>query len=308
MPAVDRSQFSLLSSWYQLAQQPFGTHLYEHEFMQTQPPAVRFQDTAILPLSSPVDHPKVIESEVDCNQHPKSPPVTGPDGVATLLHRLGQPGFLERLLDSEGTATFDFRMKPNSDKESDFYIRRNGNEVEIGLVAADSRDETKPTLGVRYDIGPRSRSLPYRTGPWHPQSSSSIGSAWGGTATVARQRGSDLARNLWQNFHLQNKKVGTSGRAVVCIDWADMDASDRTKYDAWMAEFLEGVEKGNQESKIEYEKLKAEIGVDAILAGGFEDYKKTFLRCRAECGVEVATMRCSKCHFASQCILFHTSD
>ncbi|KAJ7701150.1 hypothetical protein B0H17DRAFT_1195436 [Mycena rosella] len=229
-------------------------------------------------------YPKTIKSGVDSDQHPKSPRVTGSDGVVTRLHQLGEPELLERLLDVKGTTVFAFRMKANSEKEGDVYITRKGRVVEMGLVATDSSDEAKPTSGMRYTIG---ESAPASFG-------------WGGTAAVARKRGTALALALWRNFHLKGKKVGTR-RAIVRIEWAGMTSSKQTKYDTWMAEFLERVEQENKEYKIEYERLKAEIGINAILASGFEDFKKSSLRCRAECGVEVATLRCSRCHFAKYC-------
>ncbi|KAJ7617447.1 hypothetical protein DFH06DRAFT_101457 [Mycena polygramma] len=272
----------------------------------TQPPVIRFQDTDLLPLNSPADHPKVIKSGVassHSSQHPNSQSLTGPDGIVTLLYHLSQPEVLERLLDTEGTATFAFRMKPSSDKEGDIYVKRKGLEVEIGLVATERRDERKPKLGIRYTIGARLPSSPYRTGPWLPQASFdpalALGSAWDANPALARTRGAVLARAVWHNFHLQHNSDGkTSGRAIERVEWADMAPSDREKYDKWIADFKQRVEEGNEKHSKEYQKLKAEIGIDAILASGFDDFKKTFSRCRAECGVTVATMQCGKCHFA----------
>ncbi|KAJ7143610.1 hypothetical protein C8R43DRAFT_1130679 [Mycena crocata] len=200
---------------------------------------------------------KVIKSGIDSKQHPKSPQVTGPDGIATLLHRLGQPEVFEKLLDVEGTASFAFRMKPNDENESDLYIKREGSEVEIGLVPASSSDEAEPSPGIRYAIGDRAASSLYKTGLWLPQSSSDKVSGWGGIPALAGERGTALARKIWQTFHLMDcKKVGTSGRALVRVEWSNMTSSDRTKYDSWMVEFNEGVKRSNKEHKIEYEKLK----------------------------------------------------
>ncbi|KAF7364802.1 Ankyrin repeat and mynd domain containing 2 [Mycena venus] len=256
-------------------------------FMQTQPPAVRFLNTDILPLSSP-----------------RRPPE---DGVATLLHRLGQPQVLERLLDTETTATFALRMKAlssSSGAEEDLYVRREGMDFEMGLVAPESSDETKPKLGVRYTVGERAPSSVYKTGPWIPHSSfdPAVGIAWGGTPAKARAQGAALARKIWEMFYLQNNNTdATLGRAIVCVEWAGMTSDDREKYEKWIAEIKQRDEKDIKEKKIEYEKLKAQIGVDGILADSFEDFKKTLLRCRAECGVAVATMQCGKCHFAKYC-------
>ncbi|KAJ6583942.1 hypothetical protein DFH09DRAFT_911069, partial [Mycena vulgaris] len=165
---------------------------------------VRFQDTLILPLSSPVDYPKIIKSGIDTTQPPKLPAFTGPDGTATLMHQLGRPEVLKRLLDAEGTATFAFRMKANSEKESDVYIRREGLVVELGFLfrTPAKRFIDGPSPGVRYTVGDRPPAPPYKTGPWTPEASSDAGNAWGGTAAVARDRGTGLARRLWQNFHL----------------------------------------------------------------------------------------------------------
>ncbi|KAK0217876.1 hypothetical protein IW262DRAFT_1463194 [Armillaria fumosa] len=58
---------------------------------------VRFEDTELLPASSPEDYPKIIKSGIDEEeQHPLSPEITGPSGIATLLYRLDHPELLER--------------------------------------------------------------------------------------------------------------------------------------------------------------------------------------------------------------------
>ncbi|KAJ7741382.1 hypothetical protein B0H16DRAFT_1378240 [Mycena metata] len=275
-----------------------------------QPPVVRFLDTDILPLSAPADHPKVIKSGVTSrsSQHPKSPEVDGPDGVVSLLRALGQPELLERLLDTEGTLRFSFRIKPsgskmNNEPEQDFYIVREGVEVEIGFVAGDSTDEKNPKLGVKYIIDDRPSSSPYKTGPWLPQTSIyDKRGMWGGSAEDARAQASTLARDIWQNFRPVQPEVRTDddsedltfARAVIHVDWPGID---RARYDLWMKAFAERVQK-EKESRLEYERLKAKIGIDAILASGFEDYRKTFYRCRAQCGVKTAELQCGKCHFA----------
>ncbi|KIM45732.1 hypothetical protein M413DRAFT_24864 [Hebeloma cylindrosporum] len=96
---------------------------------------IRFLDTDLLPVSSPEDYPKIIKSGIDeeC-QHDKSPNITGPDGIATLLHRVGRPQLLERLLDVAGTQEYDPRVCTGEKYLSDVYVTRRGLRVEIGFI------------------------------------------------------------------------------------------------------------------------------------------------------------------------------
>jgi hypothetical protein len=88
--------------------------------------------TELLPASSPEDYPKIIKSGIDEEgQHPKSPAITGPCGIATLLHRIGRLQLLERLLDVEGTKEFDLRVRTGEEYLLDVYVQRRGNNVEV---------------------------------------------------------------------------------------------------------------------------------------------------------------------------------
>ena len=93
---------------------------------------IRFLDTELLPASSPEDYPKIIKSGIDEEgQHPKSPKITGPCGIATLLHRIGRPQLLDRLLDVEGTAEYDLRVRTGEKYIQDVYVQRRGKHVEV---------------------------------------------------------------------------------------------------------------------------------------------------------------------------------
>ena len=93
---------------------------------------VRFLDTDLLPASSPEDYPKVIKSGIDEEgQHHKSPNITGPNGIATLLHRIGRPQLLERLFDVNGTKEYDLRVRTGQKYLSDLYVKRRGVDVEV---------------------------------------------------------------------------------------------------------------------------------------------------------------------------------
>ena len=93
---------------------------------------VRFLDTDLLPASSPEDYPKIIKSGIDEEgQHPKSPKITGPSGIATLLYRTGRPQLLERLLDVAGTEEYNLRVRTGEKYLSDLYVTRRGPEVEV---------------------------------------------------------------------------------------------------------------------------------------------------------------------------------
>jgi len=92
-----------------------------------------------------VDYPKIIKY-----QHHKSPQITGPFGVVTLLHRIGRPQLLERLLDVDGTQEYNFRVHANEPFQ-DVYVIRQGLNVEIGFLDSDG---TLAQHDVRYVISP----------------------------------------------------------------------------------------------------------------------------------------------------------
>ena len=92
---------------------------------------IRFLDTDLLPASSPEDCPKVIKSGIDEGQHHKSPKITGPNGIATLLHRVGRPQLLEHLLDVAGTKEYDIRVRTGQRALQYLYVKRRGVDVEV---------------------------------------------------------------------------------------------------------------------------------------------------------------------------------
>lgn len=64
-------------------------------------------------------------------QHHKSPEITGPSGLATLLHRIGRKELLERLLDTDGTQDYNLRVITGQKGFSDLYVKRRGVHVEV---------------------------------------------------------------------------------------------------------------------------------------------------------------------------------
>jgi hypothetical protein len=61
----------------------------------------------------------------------KSPNITGPDGIATLLHRIDRPQLLERFVDVAGTKEYDPRVRPGFEHLLDVYVKRRGANVEV---------------------------------------------------------------------------------------------------------------------------------------------------------------------------------
>ncbi|KAJ3481068.1 hypothetical protein NLJ89_g12239 [Agrocybe chaxingu] len=93
---------------------------------------IRFLDTELLSASSPEYYPKIIKSGIDEEgQHPKSPKITGPDGIATLLHRVGRLQLLERLFDVTGTNEYNLRVRTGERYLQDLYVKRRGVDVEV---------------------------------------------------------------------------------------------------------------------------------------------------------------------------------
>ena len=65
---------------------------------------------------------------------PRSPKITGPCGIATLLHYIGRPQLLERLLDVHRTEQYDLRIHPDYDCFQDLYVKRRGNNVKVNVT------------------------------------------------------------------------------------------------------------------------------------------------------------------------------
>ncbi|KAK7038768.1 hypothetical protein VNI00_010653 [Paramarasmius palmivorus] len=258
---------------------------------------IRFLDTEILPASAPEDFPKVIKSGIDEEgQHYKSPAITGPDGIATLLHRIGYQKALERLLDTEGTENFDLRVRNGEDAWlKDVYVQRRGTNVEIGFI--NRKTGCLAHHGVRYIIKP---DLTRRAGRWVPQSTSDAGSPWGGAEKWVRIQGGGVTKAIWYN------KLWDV--APIDISWSGMSQSDKDELATFMQERQAKLaEKEAQErAKDKEEKTRirdhgsfAEHRLDVVLM--MQRYHKKQMSCRADCGEENPKMRCAKCKFTRYC-------
>ena len=65
----------------------------------------------------------------DGPMHPKSPRVSAPDGVVTLLYKMGREDWLKRFLDVD--AIQDFHLEMSDAPYQTLYIRRHGRDVEV---------------------------------------------------------------------------------------------------------------------------------------------------------------------------------
>jgi len=162
---------------------------------------VRFLDTGLLPASSPEEYPKIINSGIDEDpQHLNSPKITGPSGIATLLHNIGIQQLLERLFDTTGTKEFDLRIFMDVDHYLDLYVKRRGLNVEFGFINCDAEHQWSQP-GVRYRIVPEPAGSPYRIGKWIAVSTSDHGSDWGGSDLFVREVGTVIAKGIWFHQH-----------------------------------------------------------------------------------------------------------
>ena len=66
----------------------------------------------------------------DGPMHPKSPHISAPDGVVTLLYKMGREDWMRRFLDVEGTHKFELVLRYDGPYE-DFYVDRKGRDVEV---------------------------------------------------------------------------------------------------------------------------------------------------------------------------------
>ncbi|KAK0238941.1 hypothetical protein EDD85DRAFT_828515 [Armillaria nabsnona] len=253
---------------------------------------VRFEDTELLPASSPEDYPKIIKSGIDEEgQHHLSPAITGPSGIATLLYRLGRPELLERLFDVEGTHDFDFSMHINSKYIQDSYVRRRGRRVEIGFM--DEYGE-EANHGVRYLI--EDPILPYKIGAWKPVSTSDLGSSWGSSEIWIRAQGEAVAKGIWYNRHW-------NGHSISVLRWSGMTEEQKESLDRWRSDFAEKSAERKKKQKAEDDKkLEAFAGTEMPdVECGMQRYWKRQLRCRADCGVEKGKFNCSRCKRTRYC-------
>jgi len=113
----------------------YGVVCNLHSLLVTSVVETSMSGTDFLPASSPEDYPKIIKSGIDEEgQHHKSPNITGPSGIATLLHRIGRQQLLERLLDTTGTEEYNLRVITGENYLKDIYVKRQGVHVEVSSL------------------------------------------------------------------------------------------------------------------------------------------------------------------------------
>lgn len=254
---------------------------------------IRFLDTDLLPASSPEDYPKVIKSGIDDEgQHPKSPNITGPNGIATLLHRVGRPQLLERLLDVAGTKEYNLRVRTGEDLLSDLYVTRRRLDVEIGFINSDGEWAQH---GVRYRILPEPEGSPYRVGRWIPLSTSDRGSEWGGTNIWVRGQGASVAKAIWFLHHFDRD---------IEVSWSGMTEDEKQDLAVWSKERTERLAEQRKIEEKEYAAHKAKYGDKDSRVGkrmGMQAHYKSLMACRADCGEQRPKFNCSKCKIARYC-------
>ncbi|KAG6810772.1 hypothetical protein H0H92_010400 [Tricholoma furcatifolium] len=247
---------------------------------------VRFLNTPLLPSSAPEDYPKVIKSGIDEEgQHYKSPKITGPDGIATLFHRIGRPQLLERLLDDTGTQAFHFRLRTGEEWLQDLYVMREGRNAEIGFIGSEG-EYANP--GVRYRIEHEPNS-DYSIGKWVPVSTSDLGSGWSGTDTWIRAQGSAVAKAIWFQKHYNRPNFE--------ISWSGMTPEEKEDLKAWMEERSARLNKERKELEAKHAHMDCEEEWKAVM----RLYYKMRLWCRADCGEQHPKLTCSNCKFARYC-------
>lgn len=254
---------------------------------------VRFLDTELLPASAPEDYPKVIKSGIDEeSQHRKSPAITGPCGIATLLHRIGRPELLERLLDDAGTPEYYLRVYSDQNYINDVYVIRRGYNVEIGFINSNGEWAQH---GVRYLIEHEDGS-PYRVGKWTPLSTSDLNSDWGGSDIWVRAQGAAVAKAIWFHKHFDRERIEVS--------WSGITVAGKAELEAWMQERAARLAEKRKIRTQEYEARKAQYGeehhrIEAEM--GMRNHYKSRLVCRADCGEQEPKLKCSKCKVAYYC-------
>ena len=153
--------------------------------------------------------------------------------------------------------------------------------------------------GIRYRISPEPPSSQYRVGKWVPLSTSDLGSPWGGSDYWVRGQGEAFGKALWYHRFWNKPDVE--------VRWSGMTEEDKAALDEWLKERSATLEEGSRISRQEYEERKARYRGREYLAEerfGMENYYKSRLACRADCGEQNPQLTCSKCKVARQLISF----
>ncbi|KAE9395061.1 hypothetical protein BT96DRAFT_885944 [Gymnopus androsaceus JB14] len=244
---------------------------------------IRFLDTDLLPASLGEDYPKVIKSGIDEEgQHHKSPEITGPCGIALLFYRAGRMNILEKLLDVKKVQQFDLRARSGRSAFLDVYLHRRGSNLEMGFQNNDSEEEAQH--GVRYLIVPDADG---QHSQWIPQSTSDLGSPWGGSREWVVAQGAAVTKAIWWheiwNWPMDVSWSGMTGEEKAeCKQWNDSREEERRVES-------ESEPKSMRESPEEIERQYSRY------------YSEMRKRCRAECGEKNAKLACSKCKSTRYC-------
>ncbi|ESK87460.1 hypothetical protein Moror_11608 [Moniliophthora roreri MCA 2997] len=256
---------------------------------------VRFLDYPRLPATAPEDYPKIIKSGIsEDGQHPKSPSITGPDGIVTLLYRIGKPEIIDRLLDFEKTKEFTLRVHTDEkDWYKDVYVKRNRADVEIGFINLDG---IWAAHGVRYRIEKEPDSL-YYYGKWTPISTAdlSLGHHWGGCQNWIRKQGGDITKAIMLHRHY-NRRVD--------IRWSGLSHED---WEVIQIDLLARRIEYNQEAEKQHEEYKAKKAQylandrEADIWMDFAEIYRQRLACRADCDEKKPRLQYTKCKFTRYC-------
>ncbi|KAF9490419.1 hypothetical protein BDN71DRAFT_1454278 [Pleurotus eryngii] len=248
---------------------------------------VRFIDTELLPASAPNDYPKVIKSGVDEEgQHRKSPPIEAQCGLATLLYRMDRMDILEKMLDTKAVEAFDMRIHTGLRYLQDIYVRRRGCDVETGFIGSEGEEAWH---GVRFLIVEEAEGSPYRFGKWIPLSTSDLGSAWGGIDEWIRAQAASIAKSIVYHRH---------ERHTISVSFSDMPPSFEDDLKKWNEEHKKKWDEIIRVEREEDREARATLGDHEVFKRWLQHYQ---LRCRGGCGVEEATLRCSKCQVIRYC-------
>ncbi|KAJ7585356.1 hypothetical protein C8J56DRAFT_121773 [Mycena floridula] len=127
----------------------------------------------------------------------------------------GASRLLERLLDVDGTETFEFEMHvDDGDWMKDSYVVRQGRNVEIGYITKRGGPQ-RAQHGVRYEVQDVDSSLPFSFGAWKPVSTSDDGSDWGGSHMWIRAQSTAIAKGIWFHKHW-------NGKFIAIAEWSGM--------------------------------------------------------------------------------------
>ncbi|KAF9490423.1 hypothetical protein BDN71DRAFT_191854 [Pleurotus eryngii] len=170
----------------------------------------------------------------------------------------------------------------------DIYLRRTGCNIEAGFIGSEGEEVRH---GVRFRIVEEPEGSPLRFGKWLPLSTSDLGADWGGIDSWVRAQAASIAKAIILHKYWRNK---------LSVSFSGMPASFELDLTKWNEDHKKEMDEVNRAESQRERDIRAEVGggKSAMIMRLLQVHQ---LKCRGGCGVEKASLRCSKCRVVRYC-------